>query len=375
MIERILESLTCMRNACTLRMRPGFAAPGTVAMIALLAVGAVGLATTSRAIEAVVATDAKTEAATAVTVVSLAALSEEEKPPTPPSVPVEPAAAPPDGASAEPATPKHDDAAVDEDRPEPPPDPQECRDVRRQVRDQFRELNRFEKMLRKLKLDADLQTLVALRAKIKGFDNAIAKECTRERLQEFYDEQVGEQVNEFRCKAELPQQFAQIERELKRLERSATAKKLAAARLDPERFKANLEEVKQAIAAAKSGVAAGSCEDANDAMQTIYEGKHPGEINGVVQRLSEIGNQLKRVKDAAVRDEFAAVLQPIIDAANEGDFREANQAINEVFNELQQLLYKVISSRRFQYSPRLERLEGLLGEKFGKEAPEAEPVQ
>ncbi|MDO8598847.1 MAG: hypothetical protein Q7S02_01955, partial [bacterium] len=130
-------------------------------------------------------------------------------------------------------------------------------------------------------------------------------------------------------------------------------------------------------AEAKAAIASGSCEDANDEMQTIYEGKHPGEISGVVQRLSDLGGQLKRVKDVAVREEFAAVLQPVIDAANEGDFREANQALNDVFNELQQLLYKVIASRRFQYSPKLEKLEGLLMQKLeqggGSSGPTAVP--
>ncbi|MBI4434963.1 hypothetical protein HY635_04105 [Candidatus Uhrbacteria bacterium] len=347
--------------------RPGFVDPGTLVMVALLAVGAISLATTSRAVEEAVSFDAAAEGATEVTA------------PSPTPLPPEPTATPPVNAPSVPATggsasggnvpevaPVPEIAPIDDDKPEPPPNPQECRDVRRQIRDQFRELNRFEKMLRKLKLTDELEKLVALRAKLKEFDRNIQQGCTRDRLQDFWDEQVWEEINKFRCKAELPQQFNQIERELKRLEKQTTAKKLAATGLDGERFKANLGEVRSALAEAKNAVAGGSCEDANEAMQTIYEGKHPGEINGVIQRLYELGNQLKRVKDPKVREVFAEVLQPVIDAANEGDFREANQALNEVFGELQQMLFKVINSRRYRgYEPRLEKLEELLRSKLG----------
>lgn len=326
-------------------------------LVTALVIGLSGAATISRAVDATVSTDAATSAATQVTA------------PSPPPLP--PASAP----EATPAT--LEALPPGDDHTEPPPNPQECRDARRQIRDQFRELNRFEKMLRKAQFGQELDALIALRAKLKQFDVGIAQECTRDRLQEFFDEQVWEQTNAFRCKVELPQQFVQIERELKRLERSATAKKLATARLDAEKFAMHLGEVKQALTAAKSGVASGSCEDANEAMQTIYEGKHPGEVNGVVQRLSDLGVQLARVRDAAVRQDFNDVLQPIIDSANEGDFREANQALNDVFNELQQLLSRVTGTRRFrgnELDQRLERLNGLIEAKLGGGSESPKPV-
>lgn len=365
-----------MRNARPNQMRPGFVDPGTLAMVALLAVGAISLATTSSALESVVNSDVATNAATEVTAPTPVPLPTEPAP-----VNVAPVSAPPVNAPEKPMPPSPPEIApppFDEDRPEPPPNPQECRDVRRQIRDQFRELNRFEKMLRKLKLGADLQLLVDLRAKLKGFDNGIASGCTRDRLQEFWDEQIWEEINKFRCKAELPQQHVQIERELKRLDRQSTPKRMQFTGLDQERYKANLGRVKQALADAKAAVASGSCEDANEAMQTFWEeGMHPGEIMSVVNRLYELGKQLARVKDSKVREVFAEVLQPVIDAANEGDFRDANQALNDVFNELQQMLFKVINRRQYRgYEPRLQKLEELLRSKLGDgDAPEAEMLK
>jgi predicted translin family RNA/ssDNA-binding protein len=360
-----------MRTIRSNRMRPGFVEPGTLALVALLAVGAISLATTSGAMEQAVSFDAAATSATEVTAPEPAPLPVEPAPPPPATN----EAPPPVNVPEKPMPPEFVPPPED-DREEPPPDPRECRDVRRQIRDQFRELNRFEKMLRKLKLDTDLQLLVDLRAKLKGFDQGIASGCTRERLQEFHDEQIWEEINKFRCKAELPQQHIQIERDLKRLERQSTPKRMQFTGLDQERYKANIAKVKQALADAKAAVASGSCEDANEAMQTFWEeGMHPGEIMGVVNRLYELGRQLARVKDPKVREVLGEVLAPVIDAANEGDFREANQAMNEVWHELQRILYKLInSSRRFrEYQPRLEKLEELLRMKLGDGgAPEVE---
>lgn len=378
------------------RQRLGFVDPGTIAMIALLAVGAISLATTSRALDSAVNMDATTNSATETTATPPPPLPPEQIPPPPPPVPPPPVnepsvnapapvnvpPAPPINAPAPVSAPAHPEGTVqpsppDQEQPEvsdQPPNPQECRDVRRQIRDQFRELNRFEKMLRKLGLGQELEKLIAVRAKLKQHDSGIASGCTRDRLQEFWDEQVWEEINAFRCKAELPQQFVQMERDFKRLDRQAAPKRLAVTGLNAEQFAAHVGQAKQALGEAKTAVANGSCEDANEAMQTFWEeGLNPGEMMGVVNRLYDLRNQLKRVKDANVRAEFQEVLQPIIDAANEGDFRDANQAMNDIYNELQQLLYKVIASRRYKYAPRLDKLEALLEGKFGKE--EAMPVE
>lgn len=363
--------------------RQGFVDPGTIAMIALLAVGAISLATTSRALDSAVNMDAATNSATEMTATPPPPLPAEPAPPVPPPPVPAPGGSASGGNAPTPVnTPAPPESTVqptpaDHEPPEvseQPPNPQECRDARRQIRDQFRELNRFEKMLRKLGLGQDLEKLIALRAKLKQYDTGIASGCTRDRIQEFYDEQVWEDINAFRCKAELPQQFVQMERDFKRLDRQAAPKRLAITGLNAEQFAAHVGQARQALAVAKTAVASGSCEDANEAMQTFWEeGLNPGEMMGVVNRLYDLGGQLKRVKDASVRVEFQEVLQPIIDAANEGDFRDANQAMNDIYNELQQLLYKVIASRRYKYAPRLDKLEALLEGKFGKE--EAMPVE
>ncbi|MDO8621756.1 MAG: hypothetical protein Q7R80_00820 [bacterium] len=363
--------------------RRGFVDPGTIAMIALLAVGAISLATTSRALDEAVSTDTATNTATEMTATEPPPLPPVEPTPVVPAptvvdVPVNappvnaPTPAPTNAApvpvgTVQPTPADHLPSDI-EATPDEKPNPQECRDVRKQIRDQFRELNRFEKLLRKLGLTADLERLIALRAKLKQYDAGIASGCTRDRLQEFWDEQVWEEINTFRCKAELPQQFVQMERDFKRLVRQAAPKRLAVTGLNAAAFNAHVEKSKQALAEAKAAVASGSCEDANEAMQTFWEeGLSPGDMMGIVNRLYDLGSQLKRVKDVNVRAEFQEVLQPIIDAANEGDFRDANQAMNDVYNELQQLLYKVIASRRYKYAPRLDKLEALLDGKFGKE--------
>lgn len=302
--------------------------------VAVGALALTGLATISQASEAVVNADQRIETA----------------------VPPAASAPPPPG--------------LEEGRPQPdeqPVNPQECRDVQRQIKDQLRELTRFEKMLRKQGLTTDLELVGPLRAKINQFAANIKRECIREHLQDFYDEQPWDEINKFRCKAELPQQFTQIERELKRLDRQATPKRMQFTGLDQERYKVNLGKVKQAFAEAKAAVGQGDCESANDAMQTFWEeGMHPGEIMSVVNRLHELGKQLKRVKDTEIRSQIQEVIQPIIDAANEGDFREANQTLNEVGNELERLIFQVMQKRGSQrsFDERIDRLEQLIERKL-----------
>jgi len=354
------------------RQRRGFVDPGTIAMIALLAVGAISLATTSRALEQAVNTDAATNVATETTATPLPPLppaaatggnvAPSPAPPVPSPVPATGGSASGGNAPTGTVAPM----APGDEPSEPPPNPQECRDARRQIRDQFRELNRFEKLLRKLSLGQDLDKLIALRAKLKQFDVSIASACTRDNLQEFFDAQVWDEVNAFRCKAELPQQLTQIERDFKRLDRQASPKRLALTGLDQEKFTASVEKARQSLAEAKTAVSNGSCDDANEAMQTFWQdGVNPGEMMGVVGRLYDLGTQLRRVKDESIRQQFADVLDPIVGAANDGDFREANQAMNDVFPELQQLLSKVINVRRFSgYEPRLQKLEEALRQKF-----------
>lgn len=254
---------------------------------------------------------------------------------------------------------------------EPRPDPRECSDAQRQVRDLVREARRLEKLLVKAKRTDDAAALREFMAQAEQHGRTIKADCTRDVLQEFWDAQLWDAINAVRCKAELPQQIAQIERELKRLGAQATQKRIALSGLDAAQLGTNIAVVKQAVADAQSALAGGTCEDANDAMQVIWDGMHPGEIMGVITRLSDIGGQLKRVKDGAIRQEFVDAIQPILDAANAGDFREANMVLNDIFNQLQQLLFKVINRRQYRYAPTLEKLEALLQDKLG--SPERIP--
>lgn len=251
---------------------------------------------------------------------------------------------------------------------EKPVDPGELKNVRQQLRDMLRELRRFERLLRKQKLTADLETLTAVRARVEQYQTQFASEpVMRDALQEFQDEQLWENINTFRCKADIPPQLTQIERDLKRLDRQITPKIITQAGLDIEKLKAGAEEMRKALADVRQALAGNNCDDANDAMQTFWQdGKHPGEVMGVIQRLREIRPKLNRIKNEEIRKEISEVLQPVIDSANDGDFREANQALNEIFNELQQLIARATSQKRFQgFDERLERLDALIQQKMG----------
>lgn len=274
-------------------------------------------------------------------------------------------AAPPSDASAPPPT-EENVVPPDEEPEDKPVDPQECRDVQRQLRDQARELKRIEPKLVKAKLTTEVEGLKQLRGKVNAWAAQFKKGCMRDQLQEFYDAEVWEMMNEFRAKAELPQQHTQIERELKRLEKRLTAKFVGQTGLDGEQLKARLAEIRSALDESKRELSAGNFQDANDAMQPIWDGMHPGEVNGVVDRLREITTNMKRVRDAEIKAQLQELIQPIIDAANEGDFREANQALNEIHSDLMRVLSQVTRSAKYRgdFGAKLDQLEEKINAKI-----------
>ena len=322
---------------------------GTALFIGLALIGATSLATIGRAMDEIPKIEASVNASTAVAAPVV---------PTVPTTPVT-AAVP----SSTPAAAPTADATTPDDQPV---SLQECQNIRQQIRDQLREAKRIEKLLRKMKLASDLDTMTTLRGRLEGYQGKFVVACTRDIVQEFYDDQIGDEVQALRCKAEIPQQITQIERDLKRLEKRATAKVIAQTGLNPEKLQTNIAAMRTAITEARTAVGAGNCDDANEALQPIYQGMHPGEVMGVLDRLRELTTNVKRVRDDQVRAQIQDLIQPIIDSANDGDFREANQALNDIFNELQRVLFQLAHSRRFQgdFGKKLDQLDRMIQAKL-----------
>lgn len=262
------------------------------------------------------------------------------------------------------------------ERPDQDPDyvdPQEIRDVIKQFNDLRREVKRTLKMLAKVpnsgddkgKLNGLLEQLAIWE---KNLRNPPADTSKREVLQEFYDANVWDDINNVRRKAELPKNIREGEKALARSEKvwkSPRAKKYLSDLIP--KVNEFLGNVRGALEAAKVALASGDLESAEEAMQTTYE-NHPGEVEGIFHMMSSIREGLKRVKDPEVKAIIEEVLQPINESLAQGDFRDANQALNEVQNEISRVIEiasRAPKRRPQNFDDKLRRLEELLQQKFG----------
>ena len=242
-------------------------------------------------------------------------------------------------------------------------DPKEIKDALRQLGDVKRETQRVLKKAQKsTSFASEVSTLQSLLVDVNTHSNAIRTASVgtnqREALQEFHDAQLWDTLNEVRIKIEFPQELKNIEKDLKRLEKLMASKRFSIEKVDTALLKGRVDEIKSALAEARSYFNEGNFEDARDALQVIYEGSHPGEIFGVVQQLKEVTQRLKTLKKE-VREGFYEVLSPVYEAVNDGDFREANMMLNDIRNELWRLLEraKAKSVKNEEIQEKLQKLE------------------
>lgn len=243
-------------------------------------------------------------------------------------------------------------------------DPREITDVLRQIKDVRREANRIIKRAKANKLTAEanqvnevILQVNAIEAKIKSVPR---ESVDRETLQEFYDSQVWDLLNEIRMKVEFPNEIKMMERELNRLFKMLNRKSLAIEGVDIEKIKAKAEEIKNAIEQAKNHFNQGNLEEAGESLRMIHEdGVHPGEIMGMVDRLSRITVGLKKIKSQEIKDEIMEILQPVLEAANSEDYREANMLLNEIDRDLWRILNAVRSKTKMNQDlqSKIQKLE------------------
>jgi soluble cytochrome b562 len=192
-------------------------------------------------------------------------------------------------------------------------------------------------------------------------------------MQDFFDGQYWEKIQAVRTRLEIPKEVKQMAPIFKRLEKTLSTKAIQNIGLDIEKAKLGVAEMKQLADKIQTAYNAGDMETAQEAMQELRDnGGHPGEIEGTIFRFRDIKNLLKKVKDEQVRSEVDGVLQEVVDAFNSGDYREANQTMNEYTDDLQKLINTFIKSKisnknRADSMNKIQNLENLIQSKLGTE--------
>lgn len=260
--------------------------------------------------------------------------------------------------------------------------PQEIKDVLRQIKDLRKEIKRLIKKAKKTSLINETGQLEEMASQITNLETTLKntpfESLDRETLQDFYDAQLWDKMNDIRIKIELPNEIKMLERDIKKLEKMITKKSFSIEGVDMEKVKGKVAAIKEAVAKAKDNLASGNLDDARESLQIIYEeGAHPGEMMGVVSRLADITRQLKRFKSQEIKDDINEILKPVFEAINSDDYREANMLLNEIQREL----WKVIEMARFKpqisddLREKMDKLEEKLKIKMEKEEQKTENLE
>ncbi|MFA5050576.1 MAG: hypothetical protein WC499_00455 [Patescibacteria group bacterium] len=252
-------------------------------------------------------------------------------------------------------------------------DPQEIKGVTKQIKDMKKQIKTLTTALKKLpNLSEEGAKLQEINSQLDIFAQNIKTPPTdmtqREAMQEFYDAQLWETLNEIRMKVEFPKETKQIETQLKKTEKLVVNKNYQKIGLDMEKIKADVVEVRTALTEANTKYQAGEIEDAMEALTPMREGMHPGDIYCVVTSFKDISKQLLRVKDPEIKQSIQEIIDPIIESVENQGYRDACQSINDVRNELNKVM-NYATKNRTNIDPtiqsKIDKLNQLMDKKFG----------
>lgn len=249
--------------------------------------------------------------------------------------------------------------------------PQEVKQVLREIQDMKRDLKRFAARARNLTNgEAVRNEINVLLAKTQDYEarmKSTAQDELRPVVEEFRNEELWESINKLRARIELPQQLKSAERELVRLQKMLKQKWVTRLGLNLAGVESWLAESNQILIKLRALYSAGDWDALNEEMQDLHERAHPGEIVGTLHRMREITDRLRKIRDQQTRAVIEEALREVTVAFNEGDYRAAREILDEYHDDLMWLIAQVISKRRdfsaerfFQQS---EQLEGLIREK------------
>ena len=281
-------------------------------------------------------------------------------------------AQPPSQPSLEPTETKQAPPDQEEEDRQELADPREVKDVLRQIKDIRREVQRTLKKAKKLNLTSEADQLNGILSQVAGFETPLkgpSGTVPREALQDFWDAQVWDTINNIRIMVEMPNEIKSIERELKKLEKMVSRKNFAVEGVDMGGVNAKIAEVRAAVDQAKASLAGGNLEDAQESLQVVHEeGSHPGEIMGVMKGLSEITKQFKRIKSEEIRNDIKEILAPVYEAVDAGDFREARLSFQEIDRDLRSIINSVRSKSDIdsRMRDRIDKLQEKLQQKFNE---------
>jgi cytochrome c556 len=273
------------------------------------------------------------------------------------------------------AQPGNENQNEDADSREEFVDPREIKGATNQIKDMKKEIKRLNAQLKKLiNLNDEKSKLDEVSAQLEKFLQDLKTppedSSLRDVLQEFYDAQLWDTVNEVRTKVEFPKQVKQIEKELTRVAKLLKQKSYQKLGLDLESIKASLNTARTSLEEAKNQYQAGEAEEAMEALRSIFEDTNPGDVSCVLNSFRDVNRDLPRIKNAEVKSAIQDILDPIKEAVKNGDYREACRSFDEIRDDMFKVMRSASKTNKVSDPKMIEKLDKfkqLIEDKFGKE--------
>ncbi len=128
-----------------------------------------------------------------------------------------------------------------------------------------------------------------------------------------------------------------MQKELRQVEKILGKKWIANLGIDIDKLKQNIAKMTTLLTAVQTALDTSRYEDAQEALQEINEWARPGDIRASFDQLREITDRMRNVPKglrAVVEENLNDLIESIRSSVDEGDYREANQAFNELRNRL-----------------------------------------
>lgn len=264
-------------------------------------------------------------------------------------------------------------------------DPKEVQQALREIKDQKRELTRLAKQAKKLAGgESILGEINTLLEQAIGFENSINEGVNlRDAIQEFRDAQIWEQLNSIRAKVEIPRELAQWNKEIKRLSTILKQKKYQNLGLDLTIAKSKVEETKATLSRVQEFYNSGDFESAMEEFDELRQDFHPGEIMSVIQRMQELTNRLRTVKNAEIKERVKEAFNEVVSNFNEGEYRIARELMDESWNDIIRMINQALSVGKkngtskqniFQVTDKLQnQIKNKSEEKRMQDRPQVQP--
>lgn len=278
--------------------------------------------------------------------------------------------------------------------------PEDVKNALRDIKNMKQEIRRLIASLKKAKSAthsmADSAELESIQATIIESDAEIRKRYAeqdngllRSALSSFWEGQYWDTMNKIRARIDLPRELNNIERDLNNLRKALVtqigvkekkrAKNIKSAlgffEIDRREIDAAFADMSASHADAKQLYKNEQYDEAQEALSDIHEGGHPGELLGILNRLSEFYERLNKTKSKDVQKKFKELFLPIIYEINSGEFRDANQLLNEISAAVFRVLDRAYALRGKQFgalNAKLKELENLIQTKLESLEPEQE---